>query len=141
MADKYRDVRTFVVETNDGRLAGIVSLDQFDETSWEVAAVGVSVDFQRCGVARALVKFAVANTIEAQDDVVLFLVHEGNAPMQQLAREFQAQPTADPDMDGYDYWLAESRIITKNVHVAMARAQQAVDKRREPAGLGLGLRG
>ncbi len=125
--DRSRNLRAFVAEDREGRLAGIVALEAFKD-NWEVAAVGVSVDHRRQGIATALIKFGVANSAIRGDETVVFSVHQDNDPMHRLVASFSPERAPHPGIVSYDIYVCEPSAITRDLAAAMAKTRGSLDK-------------
>jgi ribosomal protein S18 acetylase RimI-like enzyme len=146
LADPQRDVRAFVCETDDGALLGIATMERSRAIGqWELSVLGVANRAKGCGVGRALVKFAVANTPECHDGAILFQVHENNVTMRRLLRTFGAERVEDADSRGYLIEAIEPKVVMRGLYAAMNRARRTWererrDRDRESASLTLGRR-
>ncbi len=138
--DESRDLRAFVAEDDSGELPGIVALEQAHDDRWEVAAIGVSINHRRIGVATALIKFGVASSPARNSVAVRLLVHERNVPMRRLMQQnFDAVRAADPGMSDYDVYAATPATVIKDLRAAMAKTQRRSSTRQRDISLGRSL--
>jgi ribosomal protein S18 acetylase RimI-like enzyme len=139
LADHRRDVRAFVAEDDQGRLAGVVALEALGDRDWEVLALGVSIDHHRLGVGIDLVRFGVASSPAAHARSVLFWVHEQNEPMRRLVQRFQPGRTGDPGGLAYDVFSTTPAIILEH-DLRIVPAGRGARDDDDRFGLGLGIR-
>lgn len=137
MQESERNLRAFVAE-DDKSILGVAVLEPADNgRQWELSALGVSADARRRGIGNALMRFAVADTPEAQFEPVLFRVHERNTRMWRLLRSVGVEQVEEPDMWGYAMYAAEPIVIVENLETAIARTEHVIG--RESIGAGASL--